>query len=103
MHAAIGKGRTEPRRGTRTPRRRAAVGLTGPERIRIRAYEIFRDRMVNGAPGDDLSDWLQAERELTAAAGAAARDASAPVVWPRAADPEADARIRGEILLHGVE
>ena len=30
--------------------------------IRIRAYEIYVER--NGQPGDDLSDWLQAEREI---------------------------------------
>jgi hypothetical protein len=30
--------------------------------IRIRAYEIFVARA--GAPGDEVEDWLQAEREL---------------------------------------
>jgi len=30
--------------------------------IRVRAYEIFVARA--GAPGDDVQDWLQAEREL---------------------------------------
>lgn len=30
--------------------------------IRIRAYEIYIER--NGQPGDELSDWLQAEREI---------------------------------------
>ncbi len=33
-----------------------------PERIRVRAYEIFQAR--NGGPGDADSDWAQAEREL---------------------------------------
>jgi hypothetical protein len=32
------------------------------EAIRIRAYEIYIER--DGQPGDELSDWLQAEREL---------------------------------------
>ena len=32
------------------------------EEIRIRAYEIYIERY--GQPGDELSDWLQAEREL---------------------------------------
>ena len=36
------------------------------DRIRERAYEIFRDR--KGGPGNATSDWLQAERELNAAA-----------------------------------
>lgn len=34
-----------------------------PEQIRQRAYEIYVSR--NGAPGDELQDWLQAERELS--------------------------------------
>lgn len=33
------------------------------DRIRVRAYEIYRSR--NGAAGDAVSDWLQAEREVT--------------------------------------
>ena len=32
--------------------------------IATRAYEIFKAR--NGEPGDPVSDWLQAERELSA-------------------------------------
>lgn len=32
------------------------------EAIRQRAYEIYCSR--NGAPGSEIEDWLQAEREL---------------------------------------
>jgi hypothetical protein len=32
------------------------------EQIRERAYKIYVSRA--GAPGDELQDWLQAEREL---------------------------------------
>lgn len=32
------------------------------EQIRQRAYEIYVSR--GGAPGDEVQDWLQAEREL---------------------------------------
>ena len=32
------------------------------EEIRQRAYEIYLER--GGLPGDELDDWLQAEREL---------------------------------------
>lgn len=58
------------------PRRRAtkaaaptesiAPTITQPTRddIARRAYEISQQR--HGQPGDPLSDWLQAERELTA-------------------------------------
>ena len=32
--------------------------------IQMRAQEIYNERMRAGITGDDLSDWLQAEREL---------------------------------------
>lgn len=32
------------------------------EQIRDRAYQIYLSR--NGGPGDELQDWLDAEREL---------------------------------------
>lgn len=37
---------------------------TGPseEKIRLRAYEIYLAR--NGEGGDEVGDWLEAEREL---------------------------------------
>jgi Protein of unknown function (DUF2934) len=37
------------------------------EEIRLRAYEIHLQR--GGFPGNELDDWLQAERELQHAAG----------------------------------
>ncbi len=45
----------------------AASGGAPPkeEEIRRRAHEIFLAR--NGAPGDPVDDWLQAERELRVA------------------------------------
>jgi hypothetical protein len=36
------------------------------EEIRLRAYEIHLER--GGRPGNELEDWLQAERELQRAA-----------------------------------
>ena len=36
------------------------------EEIRLRAYEIYLER--GGVPGNELDDWLQAERELKRAA-----------------------------------
>ena len=35
------------------------------EEIRLRAYEIYLER--GGLPGNELDDWLQAERELVRA------------------------------------
>jgi hypothetical protein len=43
--------------------RRGRGSLT-EEQIRQRAYEIFLAR--GAVPGDDLQDWLRAERELQA-------------------------------------
>jgi hypothetical protein len=41
------------------------------EEIRVRAYEIHLER--GGFPGNELDDWLQAERELQHAAPPKAR------------------------------
>lgn len=41
-----------------------ANAATPQDRIRQRAYEIHQAR--GGAPGQDLADWLQAEREIKA-------------------------------------
>lgn len=35
------------------------------EDIRRKAEEIYRDRINNGKVGDELSDWLQAEKQLS--------------------------------------
>ncbi|MGA2431294.1 MAG: DUF2934 domain-containing protein [Candidatus Acidiferrum sp.] len=37
--------------------------LSTPEKIEERAYELYLER--GGQDGDDLADWLAAERELT--------------------------------------
>ena len=44
------------------------------EEIRLRAYEIYLDR--GGVPGNELDDWLQAERELGRAAPSKANGSS---------------------------
>ena len=36
-------------------------GREAEEQIRLRAYELYRER--GGRVGDDMADWLQAERE----------------------------------------
>jgi hypothetical protein len=46
-----------------TPAREASRRRPTDEQIRLRAYQIFLAR--DGAPGDEFSDWTQAERELT--------------------------------------
>jgi hypothetical protein len=38
--------------------------LPSHDAIATRAYEIYCVRFLTDAPGDALSDWLQAEREL---------------------------------------
>jgi hypothetical protein len=35
------------------------------ELIAERAYEVYQKRVRNGVPGDQHSDWAQAEREVT--------------------------------------
>jgi len=48
-------------RAPRAPKQTVQTQPT-PEQIRQRAYEIYDSR--HGAPGDEVADWLQAEREL---------------------------------------
>ena len=43
------------------------------EKIRRRAYQLYRDR--GSRPGYAIDDWLQAERELQILAAAASPDA----------------------------
>jgi hypothetical protein len=47
---------------------RTAKRLPTTEEIQLRAYEIYLDR--NGAPGNELDDWVQAERQLLDKRGA---------------------------------
>src|SRR5262245_37338615 len=69
--------RSAPKSSDAPPRRRvskarvavpaesiATIARPTQDDIARRAYEISQER--NGQPGDALSDWLQAERELTA-------------------------------------
>jgi len=69
----------------------APRAVSAPERIRARAYEIYLAHVGNGLGGDELSDWLQAERELSGAA---------PATLPRAM-VETRAMSRGEAVLVG--
>ncbi|MBP1711620.1 MAG: hypothetical protein H6Q49_1822 [Deltaproteobacteria bacterium] len=32
--------------------------------VEKRAYELYQERIISGAPGDDISDWFQAEKEM---------------------------------------
>ena len=47
-----------------TLRKREAAAQPGQEEIRRLAYEIYLSR--SGAPGDAVSDWLEAEDRLRA-------------------------------------
>lgn len=59
-----------------------AVGGAGtkitPDCIRQRAYEIYLRR--NGGPGDEASDWAQAEKELCGARDEPPPEACDPMV-----------------------
>ncbi|MBX3384477.1 MAG: DUF2934 domain-containing protein [Phycisphaeraceae bacterium] len=46
-----------------TPSAGISVEVT-VDHIRARAYEIYQARNGSGGPGDEASDWAQAEREL---------------------------------------
>ena len=52
---------TEP--GTAVEEREWLLHSKGEQEIRDRAYEIYLQR--GAQPGDELEDWLQAEREFS--------------------------------------
>jgi len=52
---------TQP--GTAVEEREWLLHSKGEQEIRDRAYEIYLQR--GAQPGDELEDWLQAERELS--------------------------------------
>ena len=52
----------------------SAINAPSREEVRLRAYEIYLQR--GGLPGNELDDWLQAERELQGASAAKAQEAS---------------------------
>ena len=55
-------GSTEPRAKTAIEEGEALLDPTREQEIRNLAYEIYLQR--GAQPGDELEDWLQAEREL---------------------------------------
>ena len=56
-------GNTEQQAETAVEERERLPDLTREQEIRARAYEIYLQR--GGQPGDEVEDWLQAERELS--------------------------------------
>jgi Protein of unknown function (DUF2934) len=55
------------------PARKPRTAKTTPtrEEIALRAYHIYLER--GGAPGNELEDWIRAERELLAQTGTVRR------------------------------
>ena len=54
---------TKPKQAeTAGEEREGLMDSTREQEIRDRAYEIYQQR--GGQPGDEVQDWLQAEREL---------------------------------------
>lgn len=63
------QNKTDPKKrweneGGATPPRPSAGADQRTDHVRARAYEIFMFRCSNGIPGDECSDWYQAEHEL---------------------------------------
>jgi len=63
-------------------------GLAADEHIRMRAYALYRER--GGKVGDDMSDWLRAEREYRESVSRTS--ASKPARQPTAAPTSAASR-----------
>ena len=46
-----------------------AVQEATEDDVRARAFAIYQLRRATGSPGDEMSDWVQAERELCGPSG----------------------------------
>lgn len=55
-------GSSKPRRARKPDARQAPVLST--DDIALRAYFLAEKRLLEGLPGDDHEDWLEAERQL---------------------------------------
>ena len=86
----------KPTSAVRQPVNGAAITAElKPDDIRCRAYEIYLGR--NGGPGDHVSDWIQAERELRANCSGHAGDRDGV----NAIADDGEPAIAGEARLHG--
>lgn len=47
-----------------TPAAKSTVTIISQEEISLRAYYIAESRRSRGESGDEISDWLEAERQL---------------------------------------
>jgi len=52
------------------------------DQIQVRAYEIYLERERGGCDGNDLDDWLAAERELLGAQRGSDREEEQPISQP---------------------
>jgi hypothetical protein len=64
----------EPQQGTPTFAGASTAAETDRERVAQRAYELYLER--GGGQGQDLDDWLSAERELTASTRSSSDESS---------------------------
>jgi hypothetical protein len=66
----------KPREGSSPKLRKPQTAKTPPtrEEIALRAYHIYLER--SGTPGNELEDWIRAERELLEKTGTARRKAT---------------------------
>ncbi|HLZ93019.1 MAG TPA: DUF2934 domain-containing protein [Candidatus Acidoferrum sp.] len=60
---------------TAAPKPRVPSNQPTQEEIALRAYHIYLER--GGAPGNEMEDWIQAERQLLSAVGKSKRKAAA--------------------------
>jgi len=98
MSATIQHAAPKPKNSAVTPNRhRPNIQPDAPknadtlaDRIRARAFQSYEARTANGGAVDPVSDWLQAEREL-----------SPTSLEPKSLEDAAKARARCELLLAG--
>ena len=57
------KPATTPKKKAPAQKRKPGAAIT-QEEIALRAYFLAKKRRVAGLPGDELGDWVEAERQL---------------------------------------
>ena len=57
-------GKTSAKKAAPAKKKTTSRKKITSEDIRIRAQQIYHDRLTKGQHGDEVSDWLSAEKEL---------------------------------------
>jgi hypothetical protein len=64
--ATVISSKDESLKSRRTRKRATKSEAPTQDEIRILAYDLYEQRQAEGEQGDEISDWIEAERQLSA-------------------------------------